>query len=45
MILARTPLVEEKAVLADGHLASRCHAFCQMRIALIAHFRKTGDDE
>jgi hypothetical protein len=45
MILALAPLVEEKAVLADGHLAARCHALRQMRIALMAHFRKTGDDE
>jgi hypothetical protein len=45
MILARMPLVEEKVILADGHLISRRQTLHQMRIALIAHFRKNGHDE
>ena len=41
MILARTPLVEEKRSLRTA-TALRDDPSHQMRIALIAHFRKTG---
>jgi hypothetical protein len=39
MILVRPVLVEEKAILADGHLAR------QMLIAFGVRFSETGHDE
>jgi hypothetical protein len=38
------PLVEEKQFLRTAN-PLRKGAFFEKRIALIAHFRKTGDDE